>query len=374
MRPRRGRCTAPGARPSFQNGEPEDPEWLLAHIDDFGSPRCENHFNVAWAWALDAPFQWMKQVASHFGGTRNGMAVSWPRGIAARGELRTQFHHVIDLVPTILDAAGITRADAVVNGVEQKPIEGVSMRYSFDDAAAPSRRTTQYFEILGNRAIYHDGWVAACFHGRLPWVRSQAVPFGEGERWELYRVSDDFSQGRDLAAEHPDKLRELQALFDREARRLRRLPAERPDHAASTAAQPAQPARGQDALHALPRERAQPELATVNLKNTSFDLRREAPRPGRRGRGCRHLPGRQHGRLVALREGRDPRLPLQPVRPGADERGRAPSPSRAATSSWACASTTTAAAWARAGRSTSRSTAPRSRAAASSGRSRSSSR
>ncbi len=158
--------------PSFQNGEPEDPEWLLAHLDDFGSPRCENHFNVAWAWALDAPFQWMKQVASHFGGSRNGMALSWPRGIAARGGLRTQFHHVIDLVPTILDAAGVTEP-AVVNGIEQKPIEGVSMRYSFDDAAAPSRRTTQYFEILGNRAIYHDGWVAACFHGRLPWVRSR---------------------------------------------------------------------------------------------------------------------------------------------------------------------------------------------------------
>jgi arylsulfatase A-like enzyme len=257
--------------PSFQNGEPEDPEWLLAHLDDFGSPRCENHFNVAWAWALDAPFQWMKQVASHFGGSRNGMAVSWPRGIAARGEMRTQFHHVIDLVPTILDAAGIAEP-TVVNGIEQKPIEGVSMRYSFDDAAAPSRRTTQYFEILGNRAIYHDGWVAACFHGRLPWVRSQAVEFGEGERWELYRVDDDFSQGRDLAAEHPDKLRELQELFDREA-----------------CAYDVYPLSDQTTLRALPHNRPsllegkthftlhrehvrQSELATVGLKNTSFDL------------------------------------------------------------------------------------------------------
>ena len=257
--------------PSFQNGEPEDPEWLLAHIDDFGSPRCENHFNAAWAWALDAPFQWMKQVASHFGGSRNGMAVSWPRGIAARGELRTQFHHVIDLVPTILDAAGIAEPD-VVNGIEQKPIEGVSMRYSFDDAAAPSRRTTQYFEILGNRAIYHDGWVAACFHGRLPWVRSQAVEFGDDERWELYRIGDDFSQGHDLAAEHPDRLRELKELFDHEAR-----------------AYDVYPLSDQTTQRALPRNRPsllegktqftlyrdhvrQPELATVNLKNTSFDL------------------------------------------------------------------------------------------------------
>jgi arylsulfatase A-like enzyme len=257
--------------PSFQNGEPEDPEWLLAHIDDFGSPRCENHFNVAWAWALDAPFQWMKQVASHFGGSRNGMAVSWPRGIAARGEMRTQFHHVIDLVPTILDAAGIPEPTHV-NGIEQKPIEGVSMRYSFDDAAAPSRRTTQYFEILGNRAIYHDGWVAACFHGRLPWVRSQAVEFGDAERWELYRVDDDFSEARDLAAEHPEKLRELQAIFDREAR-----------------ANDVYPLSDQTTMRALPHNRPsllegkthatlysqhvrQPELATLSVKNTSFDL------------------------------------------------------------------------------------------------------
>jgi arylsulfatase len=160
----------------------------------------------------------------------------------------------------------------VVNGIEQKPIEGVSMRYTFDDAAAPSRRTTQYFEILGNRAIYHDGWVAACFHGRLPWVRSQAVEFGDEERWELYRIGDDFSQGRDLAAEYPDTLRELKALFDREAR-----------------AYDVYPLSDQTTQRALPRNRPsllegktrftlyrdhvrQPELATVNLKNTSFDL------------------------------------------------------------------------------------------------------
>jgi arylsulfatase len=258
--------------PSFQNGEPEDPEWLLAHIDDFGSPRAENHFNFAWAWALDAPFQWMKQVASHFGGSRNGLAISWPVGIAARGEVRDQFHHVIDIAPTILDAAGITEP-AVVNGVEQKPIEGVSMRYSFDDGAATSRRTTQYFEILGNRAVYHEGWVAACFHGRLPWVRAQAIEFGDTERWELYRVDDDFSEAHDLAAEYPDKLRELRAIFEREAR-----------------AHDVYPLSDQTVLRALPHNRPsllegktrftlyrdhvrQSELATVNVKNTSFDLR-----------------------------------------------------------------------------------------------------
>ena len=155
--------------PSFQNGVHEDPEWLLEHLDDFGTARCENHFNVGWAWALDAPFQWMKQVASHFGGTRNGMAISWPRRITDAGALRSQFHHVVDIAPTIYAAACIEAPDRV-DGIEQMPIDGVSMDYTFD-ADGPSTRTTQYFEILGNRAIYHDGWVAACFHGRLPWIQ-----------------------------------------------------------------------------------------------------------------------------------------------------------------------------------------------------------
>ena len=204
--------------PSFQNGVHEDPEWLLAHLDDFGTERCENHFNVGWAWALDAPFQWMKQVASHFGGTRNGLAVSWPTRIDDAGGLRTQFHHVVDIAPTILEAAGVA-PPARVNGIEQMDVHGVSMSYSFA-ADGPSRRSTQYFEILGNRAIYHDGWIASCFHGRVPWIRMQAYEFdGPQERWELYDVRNDFSQSVDLADEHPDVLAHLLDVFDEEARR-----------------------------------------------------------------------------------------------------------------------------------------------------------
>ena len=202
--------------PSFQNGVPEDPAWLLEHMDDFGSARCENHFNVGWAWALDAPFQWMKQVASHFGGTRNGLAVSWPARISDAGGLRSQFHHVVDIAPTILEAAGVPWPETV-DGIEQMPVHGTPMGYSFDDNTAASRRTTQYFEILGNRAVYHDGWIASCFHGRVPWIRLAAYEFdGPDEHWELYNIANDFSQSVDLSAQFPDKLAELVDLCRRE--------------------------------------------------------------------------------------------------------------------------------------------------------------
>ncbi len=203
--------------PSFQNGVHEEPEWLLEHMDDFGTARCENHFNVGWAWALDSPFQWMKQVASHFGATRNGLAVSWSGRVGAGG-LRSQFHHVVDIAPTIYEAVGIVSPTAV-NGIEQMPVHGVPMGYTFG-ADGPSNRHTQYFEILGNRGIYHDGWMASCFHGRVPWIRMQGYEFdGPQERWELYDIRTDFSQSVDLAAERPDKLAELLEIFDAEARR-----------------------------------------------------------------------------------------------------------------------------------------------------------
>lgn len=149
--------------------------------------------------------QWMKQVASHFGGTRNAIAISWPRQIKTTNELRSQFHHVVDIAPTIYEVAGITPPD-LVNGIEQMPIHGTSMKYSFDDASAASTHKSQYFEILGNRAIYENGWIASCFHGRLPWIRLQGFEFdGPQERWELYNIEKDFSQAVDLAAEHPEK-------------------------------------------------------------------------------------------------------------------------------------------------------------------------
>jgi arylsulfatase len=166
---------------------------------------------------MDAPFQWTKQVASHFGGTRNPLVVHWPKGIPAKGEIRTQFHHVIDVVPTILEACRIP-APTMVNGIPQKPIEGVSMLYSFDDAKAQDRRTTQYFELATNRAIYHDGWVACSRYG-LPW---ETAGRGDGfltAPWELYHVNDDFSQADNLAAKEPAKLEELRATFLGEAKK-----------------------------------------------------------------------------------------------------------------------------------------------------------
>ena len=197
-------------------------ESSIKRIDEIGGPTSEPHVPVGWAWAMNAPLQWTKQVASHFGGTRNPMVVHWPKGIKAKGELRNQFHHVIDVVPTILEAAKIAEPK-VVNGIAQKPIEGVSMVYSFDDAKAKDRRTTQYFELATNRAIYHDGWVACSKYG-LPW---ETLGRGDGfltAPWELYNVDQDFSEADDLAAKMPAKLEELKAKFIAEAKKYDVLP------------------------------------------------------------------------------------------------------------------------------------------------------
>ena len=199
----------------------ETTEFLVSRIDDFGTPNAYNHYAVGWALAMDTPYQWTKQVASHWGGTRNGAIVHWPKGIEARGEVRHQFHHVIDVAPTVLDAAGLPEPKQV-HGVEQHPMEGVSMRYAFDDADAADRRETQYFEMFCNRGIYHRGWTAVTRHS-LPWIVEPLPPFAD-DTWELYDTNTDWSQAHDLAAEMPDKLEELKALFMEEARRYNVLP------------------------------------------------------------------------------------------------------------------------------------------------------
>jgi len=207
---------------SIFNNIPEDFSQVLAHMDDLGGPTTFNHYPVGWAHAMDTPFQWTKQIASHFGGTRNGLVISWPARIKDKGGIRTQFSSVIDIYPTVLEAVGV-QSPSMLNGVPQKPVEGVSMVYTFDDAKAASKHRTQYFEMFGNRAIYNDGWVAATTPPVLPWVMGQ-TPNVNDYKWELYNVENDFSEANDLAAQEPKKLRELQDLFWAEASKYNVLP------------------------------------------------------------------------------------------------------------------------------------------------------
>jgi len=199
----------------------------LKFYDVLGSDLTTPHMSVAWSWAFDTPFKWTKQIASYFGGTRQGMAISWPGHIKDLGGIRSQFHHIIDIVPTILEVAGI-QVPATVNGIAQKPIEGISMAYTFDsaNATAPSKRDTQYFEMFGNRALYNDGWIATTVPPQPPWLMGtvKMPDVLTGYKWELYNIADDFSETNDLAAKNPDKLKELQGLFMDEARKYQVLP------------------------------------------------------------------------------------------------------------------------------------------------------
>ncbi len=200
----------------------ETPEFLIAHVDSLGSPSAYNHYAVGWAHAMCTPYQWTKQVASHWGGTRNGAIVHWPRGIGAKGEIRQQFHHVIDIAATVLEVAKLPAPD-FVNGLQQMPLHGVSMAYCFDDATAAEQRETQYFEMMCNRGIYHKGWTAVTKH-RTPWmVTGAGTPFDE-DVWELYDTNTDWTQAHDLAREMPDKLRDLQRLFLIEATKYNVFP------------------------------------------------------------------------------------------------------------------------------------------------------
>ena len=206
---------------TYFNGVQEKVSDLLKVMDKWGGPETYPHMAAGWAVALNAPFMWTKQVASNYGGTRNPLVVHWPDGIESKDQLRGQFHHVIDVAPTILEAAGLPEPKSV-NGTEQEPMEGVSMLYSFDDAKAKDRHLTQYFEMFGNRAIYHDGWLAGTIH-KAPWEPKPRRPLTE-DVWELYDVRADFSLANDLSAESPDKLAEMQALFMKEAEKYHVLP------------------------------------------------------------------------------------------------------------------------------------------------------
>jgi arylsulfatase len=227
---------------------------------------------------MDTPFQWTKQVASHFGGTRNGLVISYPKRIKDKGGLRTQFAHVTDITPTILEVTGVTFPDTI-NGVKQKPLEGVSLVYTFDDANAPTRHTTQYFEMMGNRAIYHDGWMASTTPLRLPWITYGASPSPDDFNWELYHVADDFSQAHNLAAQNPAKLKELQQVFDQEAKKYNVYPldssfAERVDPAIRPSL-----TRGRTDFTYYPGMIRIPEGTSPDVKNQSYTMTAEVEIP-----------------------------------------------------------------------------------------------
>jgi len=206
---------------TYFNGVTEKVEDLIPLIDKWGGPETFPHMAAGWAVAFDAPFSWTKQVASDFGGTRNGMVIHWPNGIKEKGGQRTQFSHVIDIAPTVLEAATLPEPKSV-NGTPQTPIEGKSLLYTFNDAKAKERHTTQYFEMFGNRAIYHDGWLARTLH-RAPWDTRKQKPL-QSDVWDLYNVHEDFSLVNNLAAAQPEKLKILQALFMTEAEKYHVLP------------------------------------------------------------------------------------------------------------------------------------------------------
>jgi arylsulfatase len=269
---------------TYFNGVHESVADILKHYDELGGPTTYSHYAAGWAVAGDAPFTWTKQVASSYGGTRNGMVVHWPKGITAKGELRSQWHHVIDIAPTILEAASLPEPKTV-NGIQQKPIEGVSFAYTFADAKAPSRHTVQYFEIFGNRAIYKDGWLAGTVH-RAAWEFKPRATF-ENDTWELYDTRNDFSLANDLAAKNPDKLKEMQALFLQEAVKYSVLPLDDRVLERTNAALVGRPSlmAGRTSLTLYPGMIGMSENVFINLKNHSHVITAviEIPRGGANG-------------------------------------------------------------------------------------------
>lgn len=277
------------------NGVKEDMDYLLSVMDELGGPRFANNYPAGWCHAMATPFQWMKQVASHFGGTRNGLVISWPKRIKGAGGIRSQFHHVIDIAPTILEAAGVAEP-SIVNGVAQKPIEGMSMLYSFADAAAPSPRQTQYFEMVANRGIYDRGWMACTTPRRLPWVTLGEVRNpAEDFPWELYHVAEDFSQSVDLAKSNPKKLRELQDLWWAEAARHDVLPLDSRFSQRSDPANRPSLTRGRTTFKFYPGIVRVPEATAPDVKNKSFRITAEVEIPERGAEGILATQGGQCG-------------------------------------------------------------------------------
>ncbi|MFN9552261.1 MAG: arylsulfatase [Pirellulaceae bacterium] len=279
---------------TYFNGVAESTEFMLSKLDQWGGPECFNHFAAGWAVAGNTPFTWTKQVASNFGGTRNGAVVHWPAGFRAKGEVRDQFHHVVDVAPTVFEAAKIP-APREVNGVAQRPIEGVSMAYSFDAAAAEDQRKTQYFEIGGNRAVYHDGWFAGTIH-KAPWEAQPRRSLTE-DIGELYHVDEDFSMSRNLAAAQPEKLKQLQALFTEEAIEHHVLPI---DDRTIERFDPKVAGRpdlmdGRTKLTVYPGMVYMSENAFINVKNASVDLVADVEVSGTRNHGVLLAQGGRFG-------------------------------------------------------------------------------
>jgi len=269
---------------TYFNGVNETVQDILKHYDELGGPTTYPHYAAGWAVAGDTPFTWTKQVASSYGGTRNGMVIHWPKGITAKGELRSQWHHVIDITPTILEAAGLPEPKSV-NGTPQTPIEGVSLAYTFADPKAPSRHTTQYFEIFGNRAIYDNGWLASTVH-RAAWEFKVRRPL-EDDIWELYDTRADFSLANDLAAKNPEKLKELQALFLKEAVKYSVLPIDDRTLERLNAALVGRPdlMAGRTSLTVYQGMLGMSENVFINIKNRSHTITAEVdiPKSGAKG-------------------------------------------------------------------------------------------
>ena len=256
---------------TYFNGVQESVEGILKHYDELGSPSTYNHYAAGWAVAGDTPFTWTKQVASSYGGTRNGMVVHWPKGVKAKGEVRSQWHHLIDVAPTILEAAGLPEPK-LVYGIPQAPIEGVSMLRSFNDAKAKDNHLTQYFEIFGNRAIYHDGWLAGTLH-RAPWEPKPRVALDK-DTWELYDTRADFSLANDLVAKNPAKLKEMQDLFLKEAETYNVLPIDDRTLERSNAALAGRPdlMAGRSSLTVYDGMTGMSENVFINTKNRSHTI------------------------------------------------------------------------------------------------------